>query len=83
MVKEHALDGMVNPMAKVKLMGTDGNAIAILIAVEKAILAHEYKDAQTGKVYNSEDVVKEFNREAKSGDYNHLMRTVFQYCDVS
>ena len=57
--------------AKVKLVGTDGNAFAILGKVKAAI-------AKSDKP----ELAKEFMQEATSGDYNHLLDTCMDYVDV-
>ena len=82
-MKEHPLDGVRYKTPTVHLLGKDGNAIAILIAVENAILSTVYTDSTTGDVIDSKKVVAEFNKEAQSDDYDHLIQTVFQYCQVA
>jgi len=57
---------------KVKLTGNDGNAFAILGAVNKAL-----------KKNGKEDLAKEFMKEAMSGDYDHLLQTAMDYVEVS
>lgn len=61
------------PNIKVKLVGTDGNAFAILGKVTKAL-----KD---NKVENSE--IELFRKEATSSDYNHLLKTCLRWVKVS
>lgn len=61
------------PNIKVKLVGTDGNAFAILGAVKSAM--------RKGKVPQEE--VDMFMDEAMSGDYDHLLQTAMQYVTVS
>jgi len=60
------------PKIKVKLVGNDGNAFAILGAVRKAMrkanLPTEELDA--------------FTKEATSGDYNNLLATCMKWVDV-
>jgi len=56
---------------KVKLVGNDGNAFAILGAVSKAL-------KRAGK----DDLAKEFTKEAMSGDYDHLLQTAMEYVEV-
>ena len=53
----------------VKLTGVDGNAFMILGVVSRAL-----KDAGIDP--------KEFYNEATSGDYDHLLQTVFKYVEV-
>lgn len=61
------------PNIKVKLVGTDGNAFAILGVVKSAM--------RKGKV--PQEDVDSFMKEAMSGDYNHLLQTAMQYVTVS
>lgn len=58
---------------KVKLVGADGNAFAILGKVSQALKKAGY----------SPEEVSEFQREAMSGDYNHLLQTAMKWADVS
>ena len=55
---------------KVKLVVEDGNAFSILGRVSSAL-----------KKGGHADLVEEFNKEATSGDYNHLLRTVMDYVE--
>lgn len=55
----------------VKLLGTDGNAFAILGAVSKAL-----------KKGGHAELVDEFMQKAMSGDYNHLIQTAMEYVEV-
>lgn len=57
--------------AKVKLVGEDGNAFAILGKVQKAI-----------KRSDKPELAGDFINEATSGDYNHLLRTCMKYVEV-
>ena len=56
---------------RVRLVGEDGNAFAILGRVSKAL-------KRAGLV----DVADEFMGEATSGDYNHLLETVLKYVET-
>ncbi len=56
---------------KVKLIGEDGNAFAILGRVVRAL-------RRGGRG----DLVEEFLKEAKSGDYTHLLATVLEYVEA-
>jgi hypothetical protein len=56
----------------VKLVGTDGNAFAILGKVNKALKAAGLKNEASA-----------FMTEAMSGDYDHLLQTAMKYVDVS
>jgi hypothetical protein len=61
------------PDIHVQLTGTDGNAIAVLGTVLKAMKAHGM-DAHTAA---------EFTKEATRGDYSHLLMTCMKWVDVS
>ena len=56
---------------RVKLVGEDGNAFAILGRVRQAL-------RRGGRG----DLVEPFTREATSADYNHLLQTVMEYVEV-
>ena len=56
------------PQVKVKLIGEDGNAFAILGRVSRE--AKKHLDKQT---------VDKFIEEATSGDYDHLLETCLKY----
>lgn len=56
---------------RVKLVGKDGNAFAILGRVKEAL-------RRGGR----SDLIEAFVKEATSGDYNHLLCTVMEYVDV-
>jgi hypothetical protein len=53
---------------RVKLAGEDGNAFAILERVSEALKRGGYPE-----------MVEPFMKEAMSGDYDHLLRTVTEY----
>jgi hypothetical protein len=55
----------------VRLIGTDGNAFAIMGKVARAL-------RQAGKP----ELVKPYTEEATSGDYDHLLRVTMKYVDV-
>jgi hypothetical protein len=57
------------PKVKVKLVGNDGNAFAILSACSR--------EARKKKL--TPEQIKEFTEEATSGDYNHLLYTCMKY----
>ena len=61
------------PEVKVQLVGSDGNAFAILGKVSKAM--------KRAGVAQTE--VTKFMDEATSGDYDHLLQTCMTYVDVS
>jgi hypothetical protein len=60
------------PKIKVKLSGTDGNALAIIGAVRQAL--------RRGGV--SSDEVAAFSREAMAGDYDHVLQTAIRWVNV-
>lgn len=53
-----------------KLLGEDGNAFAILGKFSKALATH-YPDKKEKAM-----------KEAKNGDYDHLLQTVMKYFEV-
>jgi hypothetical protein len=55
----------------VKLTGEDGNAFAIIGKVSAALKKNGYADLS-----------REFQKEAISGDYNHLLQTAMEYVEV-
>ena len=55
----------------VKLVGTDGNAFAVMGKVTKAL-----------KRGGHSELVDEFRAEAMSGDYDHLLQTCHKYVEV-
>jgi len=57
---------------KVKLVGEDGNAFAILGRCSKAAQRAGW----------SQERVKKFQNDAIEGDYNHLLQTCMEYFDV-
>lgn len=57
---------------KVKLVGEDGNAFAIIGNVVRAL-------RQGGRA----DLIPEYKAEAMSGDYDHLLQVTMQYVEVS
>lgn len=60
------------PKIQVQLSGQDGNAFAILGAVNKALL-------RAGVSKATRD---EFTAEATAGDYDHLLATAMRWVDV-
>lgn len=62
---------------QVKLSNTDGNAFFIIGAARKAIKTFNRKNP------NKEIDVGEYEKEATSGDYDHVIQTTMKYCDVS
>lgn len=63
---------MKYPEIEVQLTGTDGNAFALLGKVSQAL--------RKGKV--SKESRDEFMKEAMSGNYNHLLATCAEWCNV-
>jgi hypothetical protein len=61
------------PNVKVKLVGHDGNAYAILGRVQAAMR----------KAGVPQQDIKEFQVEATSGDYNNLLRTCMRWVEVT
>lgn len=60
------------PEVKVKLVGEDGNAFAILARVMKAMKSSGIPA----------DLITEYHTEATSGDYDHLLRTTMKWVKV-
>ena len=60
------------PEVEVELVGTDGNAFALIGKVQKAL-----KEAEVSK-----EELDEFFNEATSGDYNHLLQTCMAWVNV-
>ena len=56
---------------KVKLVGEDGNAFAILGRCRQAL-------ARARRL----DIWNEFHKEATSGDYNHALATIAEYFEI-
>jgi hypothetical protein len=61
------------PEIEVQLTGQDGNAYAIMGAVQKALRKAEVTKEQ----------IDEYLKESMSGDYNHLLRTAMAWVSVS
>jgi hypothetical protein len=60
------------PEVRVKLVGGDGNAFAIIGGVIQAMRSAKLPD----------DEIKQFRDEAMSGDYDHLLRTCIKWVEV-
>lgn len=60
------------PNIKVKLVGTDGNAFAILAKVRAALRDNGVNAAKQ----------QEFYAEVTAGDYNHLLATAMKWVEV-
>jgi hypothetical protein len=61
------------PDVQVKLIGQDDNAFAIMGAVSAEMRSHRIP----------RDEIEAFRREAMSGDYDNLLRTVTRWVSVS
>lgn len=61
------------PLIEVKLSGVDGNAFAIVGLVRRAL-----RDAGVDK-----DEIEEYNRQAFSGDYAHLITVTSEWVSIS
>lgn len=59
------------PDVQVELVGEDGNAVAIVGRVSKALKRAGHADA-----------VEEYHRGATSGDYEHLLATTMRWVEV-
>lgn len=57
---------------RVKLVGQDGNAFAIIGRVCEALR----------KAGASPEIISQYRRESMSGDYNNVLETAIQYCEV-
>jgi hypothetical protein len=70
------------PDIEVELVGTDGNAFAILGTVKKALQRGLVADGSytAGEIA---DQVRQFMDEAMSGDYDHLLQTCMKWVSVS
>jgi hypothetical protein len=60
------------PRPRVKLVGRDGNAFAIMGTVSAALR----------KAGASEQTIRQYRQESMSGDYSHLLVTAMKYCEV-
>jgi len=67
---------MQTNLPEVTLLNQNGNAFAILGAVQKA-MKQFYETDEAKRIF------KEYETEAKSGDYDHLLQTTMRYCNVS
>ena len=56
----------------VKLVGTDGNAMALVGKARNALQRAGWKQKQ----------LSAFITEALSGDYDHVLQTIMKYCEV-
>lgn len=65
--------GVRHPEIEVRLIGTDGNAFSVL--------GHTIRALREGGVPQAE--IDEFEAEATSGNYDHLLATVMDWVEVS
>ncbi len=63
----------LDPKPVIKLQGEDGNAFFI---IGRAITTLRKSGAK-------EDYIANFTKEAQSGDYDHVLQTIFKYFEVS
>ena len=57
---------------RVPLIGEDGNAFAVMGAVQRALR----------KAGASKDEINQYLKDAMSGDYNHLLSTTMEWVEV-
>lgn len=62
---------------RVRLSGMDGNAFAIMGSVKKAMNDFYETREQANKYFS------DYQTEAMSGDYDHLLQTTMKYCEVA
>lgn len=60
------------PEVRVKLIGKDGNAFAILGQVQKALRKHRIPQEE----------INQYLKEAMSGDYDNLLATTMKWVEV-
>ena len=60
------------PNVHVQLTGQDGNAFAVMGAVQRALR----------KAGASKDEINQYLKDAMSGDYNHLLSTTMEWVEV-
>lgn len=63
---------MIDPKPKIKLVGEDGNAFAILGRCRRSLQ----------KAGATNEQIQEFLDEAKTGDYDHLLQTCIKWFDM-
>jgi len=56
----------------VELLGSDGNAMMVIAKCRRALKASGYTKEQ----------IEEFSKEAMSGDYDHVLQTAMEWCEV-
>lgn len=60
------------PNVKVRLVGQDGNAFAIMASVKRALKKAKVDEAE----------ISQYLAEAMSGDYDNLLRTTMNWVNV-
>lgn len=70
--RSRLVDGPYYPQVTVQLSGMDGNAMAIVGRVRRAL----------DRAGINDDVVETFVRQALSGDYDHVIQTCMKWVDV-
>lgn len=68
------------PDVTVRLVGVDSNAGTIMGEVTRALKTHLRSEGLGGPFI--EQTVRDFRREAISGDYDHLLRTCMEWVNV-
>ena len=66
------MSGIKYPQITVSLVGSDGNAIAIMTKVKRALARAGVPSAEQAK----------FQKEALSGDYDHVLDTALDWVNV-
>lgn len=61
-----------NTGVKVKLLGEDGNAFAILGRVRRAMIREKVSDT----------IITQYMKDATAGDYDNLLAVTMQYVEV-
>ena len=63
---------------RVRLIGTDGNAFAIMGSVRKAMREYQRVDPN----YNAAAMFKEYQMAATQGDYDKLLQVTMSWCEI-
>ena len=66
------MSGIKHPDIEVELVGSDGNAFAIMGKVQKALRQHGVPKEE----------INQYLTEAKSGDYDNLLATALRWVTV-
>jgi len=69
---EGQMSGVKYPQVRVQLLGQDGNAMVIMAHVRRAM--------QRARIPHDE--IDAYVKEAKSGDYDHLLAVTMRWVDV-